>query len=129
MLFTAKAYERLGLFDEDLFAYAEDTDWSLRARHHGLHALVVPASVVHHAVSGSSGGESSPTSLYYALRNSLVVAERWLPLGPVGTWLRRLEAVAAHAAQALRSGRRREGLRAVLQGWRDFRRGRLGPRA
>jgi GT2 family glycosyltransferase len=129
MLFTGATYERLGLFDEDLFAYAEDTDWSLRARGQGMHAVVVPASIVYHAVSASSGGESSPATLYYALRNSLVVAERWAPLGTVGTWLRRLEAVAATTAQALRSGRRAEGLRAVLDGWRDFRRGRLGPRA
>lgn len=128
MLFTAATHRRLGLFDEALFAYAEDTDWSLRARHAGMHALVVPASVVHHAVSASSGGKSSPNTIYYDLRNSLVVAERWAPLGLVGTWLRRAEAVAAHAAQALLSHRRREGLRAVRDGWRDFRRERLGPR-
>lgn len=128
MLFTAATYDRLGLFDEALFAYAEDTDWSLRARHAGMHSLVVPASVVHHAVSASSGGESSPNTIYYDLRNSLVVAERWAALGPAGTWLRRAEAVLAHAAQALLSHRRREGLRAVWEGWRDFRRGSLGPR-
>ncbi len=128
MLFTVDVSERVGLFDEDLFAYAEDTDWSLRAQRAGLHSLVVPASVVRHAVSASSGGESSPTSIYYSLRNSLVVAERWAPLGAVPTGLRRLEAVAACAAQALRSGRRRDGLRAVRDAWRDFRRGRLGPR-
>lgn len=128
MLFSSATYERLGLFDEGLFAYAEDTDWSLRARRAGLHPLVVPASVVRHAVSASSGGESSPATLYYDLRNSLVVAERWAPLGLAGTWLRRAEAVAAHALQALLSRRRAEGLRAVRDGWRDFRDCRLGPR-
>ena len=46
----------VGLFDESLFAYAEDTDWSLRAARRGHHVLVVPASVVRHAVSKSSGG-------------------------------------------------------------------------
>ena len=128
MLVTAGASDRIGLFDEELFAYAEDTDWSLRAHREGLRCLVVPASVVRHAVSGSSGGESSPTSVYYSLRNSLVVAERWAPLGAGGTWFRRLEAVAAHVAQVLLSGRRREGLHAVHAAWRDFRRGQLGPR-
>jgi len=57
-----------------------------------------------------------------------VVAERWAPLGPLRTRLRRGEAVAAHLAQALRSGRRRAGVRAVYDGWRDLRAGRLGPR-
>ena len=74
------------------------------------------------------GGASSPDTLYYSLRNGLVVAERWAPLGPLRTRLRRGEAVAAHLAQALRSGRRRAGVRAVYDGWRDLRAGRLGPR-
>jgi GT2 family glycosyltransferase len=128
MLVSAAALAEVGDFDESLFAYAEDTDWSLRAARAGRRVLVVPASVVRHAVSAASGGASSPDSLYYSLRNGLVVAERWAPLGRRRTWLRRGEAVAAHLAQALRSGRRRAGAEAVRDGWRDFRAGRLGPR-
>ena len=128
MLIRADMLAEVGVFDESLFAYAEDTDWSLRAATKGHHVLVVPASVVRHAVSKSSGGASSPDSVYYSLRNGLVVAERWAPRGSVGTWARRMEAVAAHLAQVLRSNRREAGARAVLAGWRDFRRGRSGPR-
>jgi GT2 family glycosyltransferase len=128
MLIGSDMLSDVGLFDESLFAYAEDTDWSLRAARRGHDVLVVPASVVRHAVSKSSGGASSPDTLYYALRNGLVVAERWAPRGPVGTWARRAEAVAAYLAQALRSDRRRAGAQAVLAAWRDFRRGRFGPR-
>ena len=57
-----------------------------------------------------------------------MVCERWAPLAPVATWRRRAVVVAAHAAQALRSPKRGEALRAVRDGWRDFRRGRLGKR-
>ena len=128
MLVRREVFERVGLFDETLFAYAEDTDWSLRARAVGLRVVVVPASVIRHEVSASSGGESSPNTLYYDLRNLLVVAERHAPLGRLGTVRRRTEAVAAHLAQALLSRRKRDGVRAVVAGWRDFRRGRLGPR-
>ena len=128
MLISAEALAEVGSFDESLFAYAEDTDWSLRSARAGRRILVVPASVVRHAVSASSGGASSPDTLYYGLRNGLVVSERWAPLGPARTWLRRVEAVAAHLAQALRSDRRGAGARAVRDGWRDFRAGRLGPR-
>ena len=128
MLVPRAVFERVGLFDESLFAYAEDVDWSLRARADRLHVLVVPGSVVRHKVSASSGGESSPATIYYSLRNGLVVAERWTPLGRLGTARRRAEAVLAHAAQAvLFSSRRLEALRAVRAGWRDFRRRRLGP--
>ena len=129
MLVTNTVSERVGLFDEELFAYAEDTDWSLRAARKGLHSLVVPASVVHHAVSGSSGGESSPTSIYDSCSvthsssrsggrrsaqpgHGFVVWTLWRPSRQV----------------LLSSGRRREGLLAVRAAWRDFRRGQLGPR-
>ena len=128
MLVPRRSFDRLGLFDERLFPYAEDTDWSLRAHAAGLHPLVVPASIVRHAVSASSGGASSPATIYYNLRNSLAVAERRAPLGPLGTGRRRAEAVAAHTLQALLSRERLQGLRAVAQGWSDARGGRLGQR-
>ena len=128
MLIRSTALVELGAFDDSLFAYAEDTDWSLRAVSRGASVFVVPASVVRHAVSASSGGESSPDPIYYGLRNGLVVAERWAPLGATRTWLRRIEAVAASLAQAVASGSFRPGIRAVRDGWRDFRASRLGPR-
>jgi GT2 family glycosyltransferase len=128
LLIPRAVLERVGLLDERLFAYSEDVDWSLRARRAGYRHYVVGASRVRHRVSLSSGGENAPSTLYYGIRNSLTVRERHAPLGRVGTWRRRLVALAAHIAQAMLSDSRREGLRAVAAGWRDFRRGRLGPR-
>ncbi|HEY7706527.1 MAG TPA: glycosyltransferase family 2 protein [Gaiellaceae bacterium] len=127
MLVRREVLEAVGLFDEELFAYVEDTDWSLRARKLGLPLLVEPASRVRHKVSASTGGEGSDGALYYSTRNTLTVAERHAPLGRLGTWRRRAVVVLAHGAQALLA-RRPARIRAVLQGWRDFRRGRLGPR-
>jgi GT2 family glycosyltransferase len=128
MLVPRSALDLVGPLDESLFAYAEDVDWSLRAHEAGLRIVVVPASVVRHRVSASTGGASSPDSLYYALRNGLVVAERAAPLGRLGTVRRRVEAAAAFVVQALRSPSRSRGLRAVADGLRDAARGRLGPR-
>lgn len=128
MLIRREALERVGLFAPALFAYDEDTEWSLRARRRGYSLLVVPESRVWHHVSASSGGESSPDTLYYHTRNVLEVVERYAPLGRRGTFRRRATVLGAHAAQALRSGRPGEGLRATLDGFRDFRRGRFGPR-
>jgi hypothetical protein len=121
--------ERIGMFDPDLFLYAEDTDWSLRARAAGLELLVVPASRVWHKVSSSGGGENQPQAIYYSTRNTLEVCERHAPLGPLGTWRRRVTVVGAHAVQALLSKRKRAALQAVWQGWRDFRGRRFGKRA
>lgn len=128
VLMTRQSLERVGLFDEELFAYAEDVDWSLRARDLGLPLLVTPQGRIRHKVSASTGGEGSPNALYYSTRNLLAVSERHAPLGAFGTWRRRLVAIGALLAQALLGRRRRESAKAVLEGWRDFRRGRFGPR-
>lgn len=128
VLIPRETIERIGAFDEALFAYVEDADWSLRAREAGLALRVVPGARVRHRVSASTGGEGSPDALYYSVRNLLTVCERHAPLGRLGTWRRRLTALAAFTAQALMGRRRGAGLRAVRAGWRDFRRGRYGPR-
>lgn len=127
MLVPLRVVDELGLFDEELFAYAEDADWSLRAREAGYRLFVVPASRVRHKVSSATGGEGSAGALYYSVRNLLAVCERHAPLGPLGTARRRTVVVGAHAAMQLRAGRL-AGLRAVWDGYRDFRRGRFGPR-
>jgi GT2 family glycosyltransferase len=128
VLIPREVLERVGVFDEELFAYVEDADWSLRARGLGLSLLVTPASTVRHKVSASTGGEGSPGALYYTARNLSAVCERHAPLGLVGTWRRRVVTIGALLAQALAGRRRREGVTAVLEGWRDFRSGRFGPR-
>jgi GT2 family glycosyltransferase len=128
MLVPRAVLERVGGFDESLFLYAEDVEWSLRAARAGFRHYVVGESVVRHHVSAAAGGESSPLTLYYGLRNSLVVAERFAPLGRLATWRRRLVLLGAHAAQALLARGRLAGLRAVAAGFRDGLRRRLGPR-
>jgi hypothetical protein len=128
VLVPREILERVGAFDEGLFAYVEDADWSLRARKEGHRLVVEPRSRIRHKVSGSTGGEGSDSALYYSTRNTLAVCERYAPLGPLGTWRRRAVVVLAHSGQALLARRPRR-IGAVLEGWRDFRRGRLGPRA
>ncbi len=128
MLVPRRVLEEVGLFDPDLFFYSEDVDWSLRARAAGYRHYVVPASRLWHKVSVTSGGENSPTTLYYGVRNTTEVCERFAPLHGLARRRRRLVLVAVHLVQALRSSRKREGITAVLQGWSDFRRQRFGKR-
>jgi GT2 family glycosyltransferase len=127
VLIPREILESVGAFDEGLFAYVEDADWSLRARERGNRLVVEPRSRARHKVSAATGGEGSDTALYYSTRNTLAVCERHAPLGRVGTWRRRLVILLAHTAQAVLA-RRPGRIGAVLHGWRDFRRGRLGPR-
>jgi GT2 family glycosyltransferase len=128
MLVPRRVLVEVGVFDPELFFYSEDTDWSLRAHEAGYRHFVVPSSRLWHKVSVTSGGENSPTTLYYGIRNTIEVCERHAPLGRLGTWRRRLILLAAHLVQALLSSRKREGVVAVLQGWRDLRARRFGQR-
>ena len=121
MLIPRGTLATVGLFDEELFAYWEDAEWSLRAKRAGLPIRVVPAARVRHKVSATTGGEGSATALYYSTRNLLEISERHAPLGRLGTGRRRAVILLAHAAQALLA-RRPSRLRAVAKGWRDFRR-------
>ena len=119
MAVSRAAIERAGLLDEDLFAYVEDVDWSLRIRAAGFECVFVPAARAVHRLSASTGGASSTATMYYGARNTLVVCERHAPLGPAGTASRRASVVGtylAHAALVLRS---RAAVEAVREGYRD----------
>jgi GT2 family glycosyltransferase len=48
----------IGLFDEDLFAYCDDTDLGLRARLAGWRCRAVPSAVVYHKYSAASSAYS-----------------------------------------------------------------------
>jgi GT2 family glycosyltransferase len=130
MAVSRGAIDAVGLLDEELFAYIEDVDWSLRAREAGLEVLFVPDARAWHAVGGSTGGEYGSThTLYYGVRNMVVVCERHRPLGRVGTLLRRATILASYLALVPPRRPWRSSLAAVLQGFRDARAGRMGERA
>lgn len=87
LLATREAWERVGLLDERYFIYAEDADWSLRARAAGYRLLFVPTARLWHKVSSSTGA-SSPWKIYQRLRANLTLFARntkgvaritWLP--------------------------------------------------
>jgi len=60
VLFRAEALRKVGLFDEDFFAYHEDIDWSLRAKNAGFGLLYEPYARVFHARSGSTALDVLP---------------------------------------------------------------------
>ncbi len=59
VLLRSEALRAVGLFDEDFPFYAEDADWSLRARHGGWRLCFDPGELVAHRVSASIGGQFS----------------------------------------------------------------------
>jgi GT2 family glycosyltransferase len=82
----------IGLFDEDLFAYCEDTDLGLRAQLAGWGSRSVPTAVVYHKYSASTA-HYSPMKAFLVERNHAWVAVKCLPaplllLSPLFTVLR-----------------------------------------
>jgi GT2 family glycosyltransferase len=82
----------VGLFDEELFAYCDDTDLGLRAQLAGWRCRFVPTAAVYHKYSGSSA-HYSPLKAFLVERNRAWVAVRCLPLpllalSPIFTALR-----------------------------------------
>jgi GT2 family glycosyltransferase len=87
LLAPRATWERVGLLDERYFIYAEDADWSLRARAAGYALLFVPTARLWHKVSASTGA-GSPWKIYQRLRANLALFARhargvsrvtWLP--------------------------------------------------
>lgn len=69
MMIGAAVFSRVGRMDEQFFVYYDDTDFVWRMARAGIRIRYVPASVVLHKVSTSTGGERSPFTLYYTNRN------------------------------------------------------------
>ncbi len=129
MAISREALDRVGLLEEDLFAYVEDVDWALRVRQAGLEVVFAPGARAWHRVSASTGGEAASThTLYYGVRNTVIVLERRRPLVAPATVLRRATILLVFTLHALTRADRRGALRAVRQGFDDARRGRLGRR-
>jgi GT2 family glycosyltransferase len=81
------------IFDEDFFAYADETDLGWRARRRGWKSLYVPEAVVYHHHAASSGSVS-PFLARLVERNRVWVAVKsfpaWLLVYGVGWTLYRL---------------------------------------
>lgn len=91
-LYRRAMLDAIGLFDEDFFAYCEDTDLGLRGRLAGWRCRYVPGAVVFHTYSGSSA-PYSPFKAFQVERNRIWVVVKCFPLslmaGSVGYTLAR----------------------------------------
>ncbi len=78
-LYRREMLEEIGLFDEDFFAYGDDTDLGLKGRLAGWKCLYVPTAIVFHRYSQSSGSYS-PFKAFYVERNRVWIAIKYFPL-------------------------------------------------
>jgi GT2 family glycosyltransferase len=78
-LYRKEMLDEIGLFDEDFFAYGDDTDIGLKGRLAAWKCLYVPTAVVYHRYSQSSGAYS-PLKAFYVERNRIWIALKYFPL-------------------------------------------------
>lgn len=77
-LYRKEMLDEIGFFDEDFFAYCEDTDLGLRGRLAGWKAILVPSAVARHYYSGTAGGYS-PLKAFLVERNHIWVVLKNFP--------------------------------------------------
>jgi len=79
-LYRRSVFERIGLFDEDFFAYLEDVDINLRAARAGVRCRYLPQAVVYHIGSASSGSKINSFVVRLSTRNNIyVIAKNYSP--------------------------------------------------
>ena len=81
-LYRRAMLDEIGLFDEDFFAYCEDSDLGLRGRLAGWTCRYVPTAVVHHAYSRSAGPYTT-FKAFHVERNRCFVLLKCFPAGAI----------------------------------------------
>lgn len=121
MLITREVLDAIGPFDEDLEAFGEDVDLSLRARRAGFRLRYVPSARIEHEL-GATYGRYNARKVYLVERNRVRAAVRSMPATallsmPAWTGLRLVALAAASRAGRGWSARVEPGAaRAALSG-------------
>ena len=79
-IYRKKIMEKIGYFDEEHFAYLEDTDIGYRARIYGYENWYAPDAVVYHVGSGTSGSRYNHFKTRYSSRNNVYMLYKNMPL-------------------------------------------------
>ena len=79
-IYRKKIIEKIGYFDEEHFAYLEDTDIGYRARIYGYENWSAPKAIVYHVGSGTSGSRYNQFKTRYSSRNNIYLIYKNMPL-------------------------------------------------
>lgn len=79
-LYRKAVFDEIGDFDENHFAYLEDTDVGYRANIYGYCSYYAPDAVVYHAGSGSSGSRYNSFKVDLSSRNSIYLIYKNMPV-------------------------------------------------
>lgn len=79
-IYRRKVFDKIGLFDENHFAYLEDIDIGYRARIYGFKNKYCPSALVYHVGSGTSGSKYNSFKVKLSARNSVYLNYKNMPL-------------------------------------------------
>jgi GT2 family glycosyltransferase len=75
LLVKRQVIEKIGLLDEDFFAYHEEVDWCFRGRKAGFEIRLVPSARVWHPDTRTRDRDA-PKITYYTVRNNLLFSRK-----------------------------------------------------
>lgn len=78
-IYRKKILDKIGYFDEEHFAYLEDTDIGYRARIYGYENWYAPEAIVYHVGSGTSGSRYNQFKTRYSSRNNVYLIYKNMP--------------------------------------------------
>lgn len=79
-IYRKKIFEKIGLFDEEHFAYLEDTDVGYRAKIYGYENWYAPKAIVYHIGSGTTGSRYNHFKTRYSSRNNIYLIYKNMPI-------------------------------------------------
>lgn len=79
-IYRSAVFEKIGLFDEQHFAYLEDVDIGYRASVYGYRNYYEPSALVYHAGSGTSGSRYNEFKIRLSARNNVLLIYKNQPL-------------------------------------------------
>lgn len=78
-IYRRSAFEKIGYFDENHFAYLEDIDVGYRAKIYGYKNMYCPTALVYHVGSGTSGSKYNSFKVKLSARNSVYLNYKNMP--------------------------------------------------
>ena len=79
-MYKKSLLKKIGMFDDNFFAYMEDVDLAIRARISGYRNLLCPQAVVYHIGSATSGSRYNEFKVKLAARNNVWVVYKNIPI-------------------------------------------------
>lgn len=79
-IYRRAVFDKIGMFDENHFAYLEDIDIGYRALIYGYHNYYCHSAVVYHAGSGFSGSRYNRFKIDLSAKNSIYLVFKNMPL-------------------------------------------------